>query len=432
MKQLLIIPFLLTVILVQAQTYNYFNAYTPKSTAVQAMSLTSSDLSAGQKATAKADALATYPGITFLADATYTYNCHGWAWNMSEGGSTGWINEYDNSSNPNVYKYWNDGSYVQVCNEADADKIHYYSGDHSAVKSTVSGQYESKWGANIRARHAPTNAPVIYNTSYRRYYASTKITGDATNLCTGTRVFSVKNISGVTYSWTTSASLTISGSSTGYSVTVQRNGSSNGAAWAEVSITGCGSTATRRVNFNVGTLPPSTVTILGIAPYGALDASCTVTGPGATSYKWYVDGVLKKTGYSNSEQYIPAGTCGVYHLLTVGVVNACGESASYAPPENWFKWNCNRMAAAEFNMYPNPSTGTFVISTSEGETTATAKSGGMVKVVIYDRTNAIRKQYQLPRSKTYNINAGDLPSDVYIVQLTDGEQVNTQKLVIRH
>lgn len=428
MKQLLIIPLLLTVILVQAQTYNYFNAYTPKSTAVQAMSLTGGDLSSGQKATAKSDALATYPGITFLADATWSYNCHGWAWNMSEGGATGWINEYDNSSNQNVYKYWNDGSYVQVCNEADADKIHYYAGDHSAVKSTVSGQYESKWGANIRARHAPTNAPVIYNTSYRNYYASTKITGDvSSSLCSGTRVFSVKNITGATYSWTTSASASISGSSTGYSVTVQRNGSSNGAAWAEVTITGCGSTATRRVNFNVGALPPATVTILGIAPYGALDASCTVTGPGATSYKWYVDGILKKTGYSSSEQYIPAGNCGATHILTVGVVNACGESAQYSTPESVFWWNCHRMAATELSMYPNPSTGNFVINGSDDA----VKKGGSVKVVIYDRGNVIRKQYQLPRSRQYNISAGDLPPDVYIVQLVDGEQISTQKLVIR-
>jgi hypothetical protein len=238
----------------------------------------------------------------------------------------------------------------------------------------------------------------------------------------------VKNIAGATYSWTTSASLTISGSSSDYSVTIQRNGSSNGAAWAEVSVSsGCGSAATRRVNFNVGTLPPATVTILGIAPYGALDASCTVTGPGATSYKWYVDGILKKTGYSSSEQYIPAGACGPTHILTVGVVNACGESAQYSTPESVFWWNCHRMAATELSMYPNPSTGNFVISSGE----VSDKKSGTVKVVIYDRTNAIRKQYQLPRSKQYNINAGDLPSDVYIVQLTDGDQVSTQKLVIR-
>ncbi|MFC4875077.1 hypothetical protein, partial [Negadavirga shengliensis] len=40
--------------------------------------------------------LAAYPGITFLGDATRTYNCHNFAWYMSGGGTTSvWMNQYN-------------------------------------------------------------------------------------------------------------------------------------------------------------------------------------------------------------------------------------------------------------------------------------------------------------------------------------------------
>jgi hypothetical protein len=83
-----------------------------------------------------------YPQATVLANASSTYNCHSYAWNMREGGPTCWLNQ-----SPDLHKYWDDGSYIQVTSESEAQKIFYYNGDHSAVKSSVvAGRYESKWG----------------------------------------------------------------------------------------------------------------------------------------------------------------------------------------------------------------------------------------------------------------------------------------------
>ena len=82
-----------------------------------------------------------YPKATFLETATYTYNCHSYAWNMKEGGPICWLNQY-----PDLHWYWDDLSYDLLQSDANATKIFYYSGDHSAVKSSVSGMYESKWG----------------------------------------------------------------------------------------------------------------------------------------------------------------------------------------------------------------------------------------------------------------------------------------------
>ena len=68
-----------------------------------------------------------------------------------------------------------DGSYEQTT-EANAEKIFYYAGDHSAVKSTThAGKYESKWGAMPLVRHSPEYGPADYNMQYRKYYRLTPV-----------------------------------------------------------------------------------------------------------------------------------------------------------------------------------------------------------------------------------------------------------------
>lgn len=111
----------------------------------------------------------TYPNATLLSDASARYNCHSYAWNMSDGGDTCWINEYNNDKNPNIAKYWTNDYYSETT-EANAVKIYYYNGDHSAVASkSVSGMYESKWGQAPLMRHAPGYGPYT-DMDKRKYY----------------------------------------------------------------------------------------------------------------------------------------------------------------------------------------------------------------------------------------------------------------------
>ena len=47
--------------------------------------------------------ITSYPQAIFLDDATTTYNCHSYAWNISAGGTTVcWINQYDHEGEPNI------------------------------------------------------------------------------------------------------------------------------------------------------------------------------------------------------------------------------------------------------------------------------------------------------------------------------------------
>jgi hypothetical protein len=93
---------------------------------------------------------------------------------------TCWLNQ-----TPDLHLYWDDGSY-ELTTEGYAEKIFYYSGDHSAVKSlTHSGKYESKWGSWPLVRHDPEYGPASYNMQYRRYYRRCTSTG-LTNQTIGT------------------------------------------------------------------------------------------------------------------------------------------------------------------------------------------------------------------------------------------------------
>ena len=120
-------------------------------------------------------------GITrddIIAPPSGHYNCHAYAWHLTEGNS----NEvciynavednyaYCYQSTHNIDAYW-EGVYACFveCSETYADKIHYTCEDHSAVKSSVPGKYESKWGVAYLLRHHPDSVP-YKNSGIRNYY----------------------------------------------------------------------------------------------------------------------------------------------------------------------------------------------------------------------------------------------------------------------
>ncbi len=101
--------------------------------------------------------------VTIIGLPSTTYNCHNYAWSMTEGNTTHyWM--------PDPSEYMDDGSYVQTF-QILAEKVYYYAGSHSAVPSpTVSGMYESKWGSLCLVRHPLGYGPASYQMSNRRFY----------------------------------------------------------------------------------------------------------------------------------------------------------------------------------------------------------------------------------------------------------------------
>lgn len=106
-----------------------------------------------------------FPNAIRITRASSTYNCHSYAWNMTDGGTTCWINA--ESGNSNISNYWTK-DYYKSTTENEAVKINYPSSDHSAV-NYGNGKYASKWGNCAVMIHAPEYGPYS-NMNIRNYY----------------------------------------------------------------------------------------------------------------------------------------------------------------------------------------------------------------------------------------------------------------------
>ncbi len=124
--------------------------------------------STGERSAMDDDARINY-GATILytydtPSATSTYNCHGFAWHMSEGGAKRWIN-FSGSAGNNIYV--TSGCYVE-CSISQATKV-CYQYDHSAVRINNS-KFKSKWGSAPLCTHAPGSVPSIYGSASKYYH----------------------------------------------------------------------------------------------------------------------------------------------------------------------------------------------------------------------------------------------------------------------
>ncbi|MCD6169525.1 MAG: hypothetical protein J7J76_03105 [Candidatus Latescibacteria bacterium] len=115
-----------------------------------------------------------YPNATRLSDASRTYNCHGYAWHVSEGGNKVWIG-YSTTTAEDIY--WNDGSYDEMPSETNATKVSY-SGNHSAITTSQSAIYISKWGALPLMRHHKNYCPGCYGSPSKYYRRSVDVPED--------------------------------------------------------------------------------------------------------------------------------------------------------------------------------------------------------------------------------------------------------------
>ena len=239
----------------------FAQVYTPFGTSVEYNSF-----SAGNVALFENEA-ATYlnnrgwtSSVTKTGNATSAYNCHSYAWYMSESGvNQYWINafssgdlavfnQYSSTSTPpapnNINKYWNDGSYIEV-SESQATKVWFGSCwtwdntlgkwkndcDHSALRLS-SGLYESKWGQWPRYRHPANKCP--YAISNRKYYKkqTPSITGTSSICFHSAVTYTVANAP-AGFTWSCSSNLT-PGTASGNSRTFTGNTASGSYGWVAI------------------------------------------------------------------------------------------------------------------------------------------------------------------------------------------------------
>ena len=312
---ILAILFLCNIFLVQTQTVT-----TPKGKSIYVF--TQAEMSATDIAASNSSATGTYKQATLISNSSNTYNCHSYAWNMIENGPTCWMNYTD------LHWYWDDGSYVLTTSE-NAQKIHYNTGDHSAIKSSVAGMYESKWGQGPVMRHSPTYGPSIYNMTYRNHY---NIIVGPSIVCPSGTSFSVPNtLTGI--SWTKSSNIALSTTS-GTSITASSAaGYASASGWISISKSG------REVSrFNVevggqviGGIINGSQTLNGFNVVSGSPVSVSVSYPGATNCVWTL---ISDSSGSISWGYYGFGTIGFYlpssHTATfrATITSPCGTISS--------------------------------------------------------------------------------------------------------
>lgn len=138
-----------------------------------------------------------YPRAIVLRPATTTYNCHAYAWHVSEGGSAVWIGRYTNTTSI----YWTDGSYVEISNPIEGAKVSYANDNHSAVVTDEVNVFISKWGAWPLVRHENNYCP--YESSRLRYFVKFKpVLNGPFQICVATGMFTLSNLPpGATVQW---------------------------------------------------------------------------------------------------------------------------------------------------------------------------------------------------------------------------------------
>lgn len=106
-----------------------------------------------------------------IGPATSNYNCHSYAWNVTEAGSSAnsWINQNTDDGNPNLSKYWTNDAYTSTSYVADHEKIFYgTTPDHSAITTATAGKVKSKWGPWPLYEHSTAQCP--FNAGSLTYY----------------------------------------------------------------------------------------------------------------------------------------------------------------------------------------------------------------------------------------------------------------------
>lgn len=297
------------------------------------------------------------------------------------------------------------------------------------------GKFNHSWnGAGLQQWLSPTQGLNSVNTLI---LAPATINGSNFLGCPSPDIpFSVPNLVGCVYVWTQSPNLMlVNGQNTPTAVYRNISALPNDNGWVRVTIIDSKGRnrileVTRNVSMSSQTATPGPITWTWNTPPNRvlLDVDDV---PGATSYKWYLNGVLKATTTSSNYQLPMSGnvSCGNFYYFGVRAVSVCGTSAeSYIgadmPP-----------CGFSFMVSPNPSSDYVRIEPNDDIDTKLSgkKSAEVQEIEIYDKTGVIKIKQKFAKGQTTaSISVTALPNDFYTLRIFDGEIWQSYKIIIQH
>ncbi len=234
--------------------------------------------------------------------------------------------------NKNLYMKWDD---QYLCGKTPFDYVYAPSTnqDHAYVSEDGSQWFENELRCNSN------NLPTYIN----------PIMSGSSSICTSGQysIVSCLPVSNVTWSALPTGIISFSG--TGSQVTVTRVNS--GSVTISASVISCNNTYIQTVSksITVGTAKPGPINWEWNAPPNRVMLDVDDV-PGATSYKWYLNGTLKATTTSSYYHLPMSGnvSCGNFYYFGVRAVSSCGTS-----PESYIGAEMPPCGFA-YNVSPNP------------------------------------------------------------------------------
>ncbi len=415
-----------------SQTWSYTTIYTPNHTGVTAKILTGDELTQDEKDD-ELNFWQTYYNyrLSYEGEATWTYNCHAWAWRVSEGGSTVWLNT------PGDNAFWDDDSYIEISSQPDATKVNYGAScyythpdfgyadwcDHSAITTGTQDYFQSKWGAGPRFSHDKSDCP--YDDQHLHYYARPYVTGSAF-LCSGGSSYAINDLpSECSIVWTCSGNINRVSSQGSNPCTFQANGSGNG--WISATITS---------NVDEIDLPQ-------FAIYVGVPEIAYISGPtytpnyqwatyyaqpnnplmGSSDYSWVLnpllDNVVYDYGWTADVAFYSSGN---YQLL-VRAQNTCG-------------WGDYTMTSVEvydsklLSIFPNPASGEVSLTIESLNKNELPLSDWDLE--IYDPGLILKEKKTKIKVNNIKINTSGWPEGIYMVRVKFKDEILSGKLIVKH
>jgi len=367
-----------------------------------------------------------------IADPTAKYNCHAYAWHLTEGYTNKvWINNAYNYkdgncwvTNNNLNAYWS-GTYAcfEECIEADAEKIHYTCGDHSAVKSAVPGKYISKWGSWYVLSHNPTQVPYANPTARKYYKRKTGI------LCSNSSVqFSINTNSTVT--WTYSSNLQPMGGDTGNPKSFNPSSSPGVVGWVRASVNGNVLPQIRVINNN-----PIITNVSGnTQPLLNAKEMYIIASPNATSYDWSISPKPLTNqcviNYYDSNQRMQVQWLKNGDWTVKGYAyNSCGSTSQniYVTVSG----SGGGGGVVKSFSYPNPVSD--ILSVEINDVGQGSKVTYTYDICLYDVQGTLVRQ-TTTKGGTIQFNVSTLPNGIYYLHIYDGvnEMPEIHQIVVEH
>lgn len=188
----------------------------------------------------------------------------------------------------------------------------------------------------------------------------------------------------------------------------------------------CGDTVLSRIPLDVGSPQPGNIDIQMDAPPHRFTATILQEVATATSYNWYLDGVLNTTYHGFSAIFNRKGPyCGGEYHVEVEAINPCGASAKT------YKLVFEPACLYSLLLSPNP---TGVESTVEmvDESATTLSTEIDWDLEVYDQNQMLKEKKVKIKGNVTQLNTSGWKDGIYYLRARYRDTWVSDKLIVKH